>query len=344
MFPLEAFSKDSFDAALIPGIRERLAQAYRSLRRSEQDVFQSVLDENGVFREGIVHFRDCPLCGKPSLDASLIYFAHGMHIVQCSRCDLVYSKEVINGDLDESRYRNSSVMNAHMTLHTNAAYAELESNKARYIVGRLAQVRGTRETSFLDIGCSTGAVLQAAQDVGWRAIGIDLNRDGVQISRDRGLEAVEGYFPHDLPLEEGPFDAIAMLDVLEHTEDPVGFLSSVSERLSSGGVLSVQVPNFNSLLIRIEGAQNNNICHGHWSYFTAETLTTLAAKVGLEVLSVETIISEIDRILVHPPKYVLEVARRLTDMDVKLAEIDHRWIHDHLLGYKLLGVFAQPGS
>ena len=54
-------SKDSFDAALLPGVRERLALAYRSLRQSEQDVFQSVLDDNGVFRDGLAYIRNCPL-------------------------------------------------------------------------------------------------------------------------------------------------------------------------------------------------------------------------------------------------------------------------------------------
>ena len=47
-------SKESFDAALLPGVRDRLAEAYRSLRHREQDVFQSVLDGTGLFREGPV--------------------------------------------------------------------------------------------------------------------------------------------------------------------------------------------------------------------------------------------------------------------------------------------------
>lgn len=342
--PSISVSKESFDAALLPGVRDRLAEAYRALRLREQDVFQSVLDETGEFCPGVTHTRDCPLCGAPSRSTSLAYFAHGMHIVQCPQCDLVYSQEVIDRDSDESRYRSSNVMSALIALHGNAAYAELESNKARYIVGRLAQVRGAIETSLLDIGCSTGAVLQAAEEVRWQALGIELNRDGVQIARDRGLDVLEGCFPQDLPVERAPFSAITMLDVLEHAEDPIGFLASVFENLLPGGVLGVQVPNLNSLLIRIEGARNNNICHGHWSYFTPETLSKLAIKVGLEVLSIETIISEIDRIRAYPAKQVIEAARFLTGRDVELAEIDHRWVHEHLLGYKLLGVFARPQS
>ena len=269
-----------------------------------------------------------------------------MHIVRCPQCDLIYSQEVINRDSDESRYRSSNVMNAHMALHRNPAYAwKCKSlNKARYIIGRLAHARGALETSLLDIGCSTGALLQAATEVGWRALGIELNRDGVQIARNRGLDALEGSFPQDLPIERAPFSAITMLDVLEYVEDPIGLLASVTEHLSYGGVLGVQDPNFNSLLIRVEGVRNNNICHGHWSYFTPESLGKAANIVGLQVLSIETIISEIDRIRAYPAQQVIEAARLLTGRDVEFAEIDHQWVHEHLLGYKIFGVFARPRS
>jgi len=334
-------SKDSFDAALLPGVRERLAEVYGSLRNSERDVLQSVLDHNGSFLEGIAHLRDCPLCGAPSCDALLVYHAHGMHIVQCAQCNLVYSREVINRDADNSRYRRSNVMDAHMALHTNSAYAELEFGKARYIVSRLSEVVEGNEISLLDVGCSTGAILKASGEAGWRSLGIDLNSAAVQIARARGLEVVEGHFPKDLPPDAGPFGVITMLDVLEHAEEPVNFLVAVTRNLAHNGILGVQVPNFDSLLLRIEGTKNNNICHGHWSYFTRESLSKVAAKAGLEVLSIETIISEVDSIRAFPKGRVVEVARFLTHTDVESGQIDHRWIHEHFLGYKLFGIFAR---
>ena len=337
-----SLSKDSFDAALLPGVREQLAEVYCSLRRSEQDVFQSVLDDNGVFREGVAYVRNCPLCAMPSHAASLVYFARGMHIVQCVKCSLVYSREVINRDADNSRYRQSNAMDAHMALHTNRVYAELESNKARYIIAGLREASDGSSGTLLDIGCSTGAILQAAREVGWQALGIDLNGSAVKIARARGLAAMEGYCPEDIPSSAGSFRAITMLDVLEHAEDPVGLLVSVTRHLVPGGVLGVQVPNFNSLLIQIEGVRNNNICHGHWSYFTPQTLIKVASEAGLELLSIETIISEIDRVRAYPAKQVAEAARLLTGRNVEFTDIDHRWVHEHLLGYKIFGMFALP--
>jgi 2-polyprenyl-3-methyl-5-hydroxy-6-metoxy-1,4-benzoquinol methylase len=335
-------SKESFDAALIPGIRQRLALAYRSLRRSEEDAFARVLDERGEFLEGVAHVRDCPLCGSGSAGAETLLTSRGMRLVQCEQCSLVYSREVINQSADASRYRHSDAMESLMALHNNEAYATLEGNKAGYIVRRLGEFCPAAEAAFLDIGCSTGAVLAAAAERGWRGVGIDLNATAVQLARSRGLEALQGSYPDDLPSRLGPFDSVTMLDVLEHTEDPVTFLRSVSERVRPGGVIAIQVPNFDSLLIRIEGAANNNICHGHWSYFTAATLEKVAAAAGLRMESMETIISEVDRVLAHAPDLVLGAARGLTGRPVELSEIDHHWMHEHMLGYKLLGVFSRP--
>lgn len=338
---LHESSKESFDAALLPGVREQMADVYRSLRQSETNILQSVLDSDGAFQEGIAHTRNCPLCGATSNSASLVYYTHGMHIIQCMNCSLVYSRDVINHDADSARYRHSNVMGAHLALHSNNVYAELERKKARYIVSRMRQIKTEDNVNLLDIGCSTGAVLAAGQDVGWRAVGIDLNSDTVNLARARGLNAVVGSFPNDLPDSAGTFEAITMLDVLEHVEEPVDFLACVTGRLSQDGLLAIQVPNFNSLLIRIEGPANNNICHGHWSYFTDETLCKVAAQAGLKPLMIETFISEVDRIRAYPETQIIETARSLSDVDVEIGQITHQWIHKYHLGYKLFGVFVR---
>lgn len=334
-------SKDSFDAALLPGVREQLAKVYGSLRQSEREIFKSVLDEQGVFRDGITHTRNCPCCEARWEDATTVYTVHGMHILQCRRCELVYSREVINRQADDARYRQSNAMNMHMALHVNEAYAGLESAKARYIVECLRTIVRGNVVSLLDIGCSTGSILKAATAIGWKAVGIDLNGKAVKIARDQGFNALAGGFPQDLPAGIGPFTVVTMLDVLEHAEDPVEFLESVSKCLTPNGLIAVQVPNLNSLLIRIEGTRNNNICHGHWTYFTPETLKKVAVKAGLETLTLETYISEIDRILAHPPEEVIQAARVLTGKKVEIADVHAGWIHKQLLGYKIFVILSR---
>lgn len=344
MLSKSGVSKESFDVALLPGVREQLAKVYRSLRQSEGDSFKAVLDEQGQFRDGITYTRNCPLCEASWQESTTVYKVHGMHILQCRGCELVYSREVMSRQSDDARYRQSDVMNMHMALHVNEAYAGLESAKARYIIECVNHAGWTDIVSLLDIGCSTGSILRAAAAVGWEALGIELNAKAAEIARGQGLRVVAGKFPDALPTDAGPFTVVTMLDVLEHSEDPVAFLALVLKYLGPSGLVVVQVPNLNSLLIQIEGIRNNNICHGHWTYFTPDTLRKVGAKAGLRLLSLETYISEEDRILAYPPNEVVETARMLTGKVVELTDIRHHWIHEHLLGYKLFAIFSNTAS
>jgi SAM-dependent methyltransferase len=119
-----------------------------------------------------------------------------------------------------------------------------------------------------------------------------------------GQRGLEGYFPNDLPDPAARFGVIAALDVLEHMAAPPPFLAAIRARLAPGGRLFLQVPNWDSLLVRLEGARSSVVCPGHWSYFTPATLPDLLARAGFRTLEVDTVQSEIDRLAAFPPAAV----------------------------------------
>lgn len=71
-----------------------------------------------------------------------------------------------------------------------------------------------------------------------------------------------------------------ILEVLEHVADPLGFLTKASAHLAPGGRLFVQVPNWDSLLFRLDGAKSSAVVPGRWRYFTPETLRDVLARAG----------------------------------------------------------------
>ncbi len=149
---------------------------------------------------------------------------------------------------------------------------------------------------LLDIGCGLGYIVKAAEDLGFKASGIDLNphpipigkkKFGVNIARKTLEEVVEKY------------DVITSNHVLEHVLSPKDFLAQIEERLNPGGYLLLGVPNINGGIPRTlrllnylnRGPGANWLWVGyqpneHIWHFTPQTLMSFLEKEGWEVKKV----------------------------------------------------------
>lgn len=330
-------ARDSFDAALLPGMRHRLAEAYRVFRQRERELIANLAPPEAGGRMGAYRVRDCPLCGASSAAAAPVLAAHGMTLLDCATCGLTYTREVMDEAADADRYRNSLLDEATTALRLSDPYLELETARAGYYLGRLA-AHGARQGTLLEIGCGYGTLLLAATRAGWRARGLEPGAVAAEACRRRGLSVANGYFPRDLPAEPRAFDAIAALDVLEHMASPLVFLADIRARLAAWGLLFLQVPNWDSLLVRLEGAASSVVCPGHWSYFTPATLPSLLARAGYRTLEIGTVQSEIDRLMAFPSGEIEAVLARLRPGERGIPDVAR--LHALGLGYKLIGIFA----
>ncbi len=102
-----------------------------------------------------------------------------------------------------------------------------------------------RTGRVLEVGCGAGRFLRA---VG--AARPDLALTGVDVSRS-ALAALASLAPAietrivtqtALPARDGEFDAVLLLDVLEHVDDPARMLAEIHRVLVPGGVLHAHVP------------------------------------------------------------------------------------------------------
>ncbi len=71
-----------------------------------------------------------------------------------------------------------------------------------------------KEKSVLDIGAGDGLITSLMG-----AKGIEYEESGVKLARDRGVDVVQGD-AYQLPYPDNSFDAVTMIDVLEHFEFP----------------------------------------------------------------------------------------------------------------------------
>jgi len=140
----------------------------------------------------------------------------------------------------------------------------------------------------LDVGCGTGDLLSVLRERGFEGEGIELSGDAVRIARDRGLTARSLTAEALAQTEAGRFDAVTMLNVLEHVPAPAQLLDACRTLLGPGGALLVRVPNdFTELQ---EAARRKLGAEPWWvaapdhvNYFDFASLAALLTRLGFTV-------------------------------------------------------------
>jgi 2-polyprenyl-3-methyl-5-hydroxy-6-metoxy-1,4-benzoquinol methylase len=136
----------------------------------------------------------------------------------------------------------------------------------------------------LDVGCGVGLLLDEARRRGWRTQGVELSDWGVRRARHLGLDVFQGAL-EEAGFEPGSFDAVFMIDVLEHLADPVRTLAEVSQVLRPGGVLCLVTPNAASAAARMLGRRWWGLVPGHVVLFPHQGLCELLCTLGFGVRS-----------------------------------------------------------
>ena len=100
-----------------------------------------------------------------------------------------------------------------------------------------------RRPRILDVGCGTGANLLMLSKYG-DAEGVDVSEDALAFCRERGLESVKLGAAEELPYDDGTFDLVTALDVVEHMDNDLAGLREMRRVLRPGGRVLLFVPTF----------------------------------------------------------------------------------------------------
>lgn len=89
---------------------------------------------------------------------------------------------------------------------------------------------------LVDLACGGGLMAPHVKRLGYRHIGVDLNRPGLRTAGEHGLFPVQASV-FAVPLADGCADVVVAGEILEHVEDDVAVLAECARLLRPGGVL-----------------------------------------------------------------------------------------------------------
>jgi SAM-dependent methyltransferase len=194
----------------------------------------------------------CLICGFTRF--SLVCVWKSMQILRCSSCGVLCTHPLPSEAELLRLYEEGELLHE---LNMDEVVEKIEFphwklKEHRQILRMLADI-GVSQGRLLDIGCLWGSFLDSARQSGFEVAGIEPYERAAQYARNvLKLNVLSGSLKN-VALPNSSFDAITILDVIEHLCDPVEELRTALGLLKPNGVLAVVTPNVEGLPVRVLG-------------------------------------------------------------------------------------------
>lgn len=224
----------------------------------------------------------CNICG--CAESRTLWFFHSfegrgtkyedVRVIQCLACGVRRRDPALQDDYEEDYHAPYVDQGAAIHAHILQHFSDIMTLK-------FATFRAGKER-LLDVGCSTGRVLQLGKVMGFLPTGLDLSRWAADHCRNLGFEShcgslVNHWATGDL------FDVIHCSHTIEHVTDPVSYLLEMRKLLVPGGLLMLAFPNYQSVQRFYWGKSWPIWClDSHLWQFSLRQMVVLCKRVGLQ--------------------------------------------------------------
>jgi SAM-dependent methyltransferase len=144
---------------------------------------------------------------------------------------------------------------------------------------------------LLDVGCSRGDFVAAAQTLGFDAEGVEPAPHIAEAGRAAGRKIYTGRL-EDQAFADASFDAATLFEVIEHLREPIPTLREIRRILKPGGVLLLSTGNGASWTARVLKQRwdyfQTRVDAGHISFFNPGSIALAAQRAGFEVADLYT--------------------------------------------------------
>lgn len=254
--------------------------SYKNLVIKRTYAIKKIIKKHGRIPAKLLRLRSCPLCAVK--DYEKIIKKDYLDIVKCQQCGMVFTNPIFK----RKHYQKTYQTKEYQEIVKKLVIQSHEYRKQRFGRERIQIMQKfikQKKVDFLDLGCSTGFVVEAAEESGWNAVGVDLNPSAIRFGQKKGLSIYQGNIFHP-KLKDKKFDIISLFDVLEHLPFPKKTMGEVRKKLRKKGYVFLYVPNFDSASRMLMGKEAHFIWPSHHlNYFTPKTIVKFLKTLGFEI-------------------------------------------------------------
>jgi len=233
---------------------------------------------------------DCALCGGSRFGR--LWDCGEFSFVRCLRCGLAQQNPQSEPEAVHSRYDAEYLAyeEANQAAYRDLellALADLGLQAAAAPAFASAAARGSKPR-VLDVGCATGALLDALRDGGWDPQGVEISAAQADYGRKRYDLPIHAGTLESAAFPEGSFDLVHASHLIEHLNDPASFLDEAGRVMKGDGLLILTTPNASGLQARLFGPAWRSAIYDHLYLFSTRTLSSLLASRGFAVAALVT--------------------------------------------------------
>ena len=200
-----------------------------------------------------------------------------LKVAFCENCHMVQLAELVERErMFHDNYAFFSSTSTYMARH----FQEFASWVMRTYLA-------AEDPFVVEIGSNDGIMLQHFAEAGIRHLGIEPSTNVAEVARQRGVQTISQFFDEDLAAgilsEHGPADAFLGANVMCHIPYIHSVFAGIKKLLKPRGILAFEDPYLGDI---VEQTSYDQIYDEHALYFSAESVSFLAARHELELIDV----------------------------------------------------------
>ncbi len=188
----------------------------------------------------------CAVCGTSDTEPVLVAgdnehdLSGSFSVVRCRRCAHAYTNPRPTIESIPDLYPDT-----YSAFSTPKRQSRLSTAKSWYAyLVQFGSLPRTGHGRMLEVGCGSGANLRRHRALGYDVMGIEPSDGAAALASADGLNVIVGTDEQVADLDQGVFDVVHALMVVEHVPDPRRTLRRLFDAAAPGGTLTISTPNF----------------------------------------------------------------------------------------------------
>ena len=240
-----------------------------------------------------------------------------LQVIECTRCGLVQL--------------NNDPVDYYKDVITAASISEESRKILKNEFNPIIKKFNLQNKLTLEIGSGKGDFLKVLNELNVNAFGLEHKKESVQLSKEKGLNVIQGYLLDQIKISE-KFAFIICNNFLEHQPDVKAFLNKVNDLLIEDGVIYISVPNLQRI---IDKNCFYEFVTDHLVYFTQKSLKLALEMHGFDIIESYLKNNENDISVIAQKRKITTIKNKKHKMDEIVNSLSTLVLNNHKQGKKV---------